>query len=358
MLLFALKNVISLMKEYKAIFIMFFTVFPLVAVSLIYLHSFNLNLLKNGNAIDNKSRTYIVMGHMEQKKAEALIEEIKAEISTNVVEGILCYADEEADVDGMSAVLAAAYGGVDTKQIALDRGSLKLEQDGMGLIMDDIFYQSNAREDFIHDKIEINGEKFRLNAVGHIDFENIDVIITMEGLQKINLGVKEVRIVFEQRLSDEELRTLQEIAGEKYKLEVPPKYSSTISRQFINRFLVIFALILMAAANIMGLYRYLVMRRKKELLIYKIYGIRNGRLVIIILLETIILATLGFMAGIILFTAITRIADHWFAVAASPALFLQTYFILLACSILGMVPILHRIWKKSIFSEYVREEGQ
>lgn len=358
MLLFAIKNIISIMKEYKAIFIMFFTVFSLVVVSLIYLHSFNINLLESGNVIDDKSRTYIITEHMEQKKAENLIEEIKTKISANAIEGILCYADEETDVDGISAVLAAAYGEVNKKQIALDRGSLELEESEMQFIMNDIFYQSNAREDFIHDHIEINGEIFILNAVGHIFSENIDVITTMAGLQKINLGVKEVRIVFEQRLSNEELRVLQEIVGEKYKLEIPPKYSSTISRQFINRFLVIFALILMATTNIMGLYRYLVMRRKKELLIYKIYGIRNGRLFTIILLETIILVTLGFLAGVILFTAIARIADHWIAMTVNPALFLQTFFILLACSILGIVPVLRRIWKKSIFSEYVREEGQ
>ena len=358
MLTFALKNINSLMREYKAIFIMFFTVFSLVAVSLIYLHSFNLNLLKNSSAIDDKFRTYIILENMEQKKAVALIEEIKTKISGNMTESILCYADKEADVDGTSAVIAAAYGEVNRKQIALDRGSLESGQSGMQCIMDDIFYQSNAREDFIHDTIKINGEKFILNAVGHIGSENIDVMITMAGLQKINLRVKEVHIVFETRLSNEEVRILQEIVGEKNKLEIPPKYGSTISRQFIYRFIVIFALILMATINIMGLYRYLVMRRKKELLIYKIYGIRNGRLFTMILLETIILVSLGFMSGAILFIAITRIAGHGFVVTVNPAIFLQTYFIEIACSILGIVPILQKICKKSIFSEYVREEGE
>lgn len=358
MLLFVLKNIYSLMKEYKAIFIMFFTVFSLAAVSLIYLHSFNLNLLKNSSAIDDKSRTYIIHGKHGAETAAALIEEIKTKISKNTIEGILCYADEEADMDGTSAVIAAAYGEVNRKQIALDRGSLELEQDGMQCIMDDIFYQSNAREEFIHDKIRIGEETFILNAVGHIGSENIDIIITMAGLQKINLRVKEVHIVFEQRLSDEEVRILEEIAGRKNKLEIPSKYDSTISRQFIYRFIVIFALILMASINIMGLYRYLVMRRKKELLIYKIYGIRNGKLLTMILLETIILVSLGFMSGVILYIAITKIAGHGFDMIVKPAIFMQTYFIETACSILGIVPVMHKIWKKSIFSEYVREEGE
>lgn len=261
-------------------------------------------------------------------------------------------------MDGTSAVIAAAYGEVNRKQIALDRGSLELEQDGMQCIMDDIFYQSNAREEFIHDKIKIGEETFILNAVGHIGSENIDIIITMAGLQKINLRVKEVHIVFEQRLSDEEVRILEEIAGRKNKLEIPSKYDSTISRQFIYRFIVIFALILMASINIMGLYRYLVMRRKKELLIYKIYGIRNGKLLTMILLETIILVSLGFMSGVILYIAITKIAGHGFDMIVKPAIFMQTYFIETACSILGIVPVMHKIWKKSIFSEYVREEGE
>lgn len=358
MFLFALKNITSLMKEYKAIFVMFFTVFSLVSVSLIYLYSFNLNLLENSNTIDDKSRTYVMMESMEQQKAEALIEEIRTKITENVIQGILCYADEEVDVDGTSAVLAAAYGEINKKQIALDRGSLELEQNEMQLIMDDIFYQMNGREDFIHDTIEIGGEDFTLRAVGHIGSENVDGIITMAGFEKLNLGVREVNILFEQRLSNEELRTLQEIVGEEHSLEIPPKYSATISRQFLNRFLVIFALILMAATNIMGLYRYLVMRRKKEWLVYKIYGIRNGRLFAILLLETIILATLGFMAGLILFAAVAGIADRWFVVTAGPALFLQTYVMILACSVLGIVPVLRRVWKRSIFSEYIREEGQ
>lgn len=72
MLLFVLKNIYSLMKEYKAIFIMFFTVFSLAAVSLIYLHSFNLNLLKNSSAIDDKSRTYIIHGKHGAETAAAL----------------------------------------------------------------------------------------------------------------------------------------------------------------------------------------------------------------------------------------------------------------------------------------------
>lgn len=355
---FALKNIRSLMKEYKAIFILFFTVFSLVSVSLMYLHSFNSDLLINGNATDYTSRTYILTEHMEPKKAETIIEEIETNISTTGIEGILCYADEQADVDGIPAALAAAYGGVNKKQIALDRGTLELEQSKMQLIMDDIFYQMNAREDFIHDPVAINGETFTLRAVGHIDAAHLDGIITMAGLQKLNLGVREVHIVFEQRLTHEELRILQEIGKDADQWKIPPKYSSTSSRQFLNRFIVIFVLILMATTNILGLYRYLLMRRKKELLIYKIYGIKNGRLFSILFLETVILVTLGFMAGAILFAVITRIVNRWVTVMAGPALFLQTYLMILVCSLFGIVPILHRIRKKSIVSEYMREEGQ
>lgn len=355
MLLFAWKNIKSLIKEYKAIFTLFFTVFSLVAVSLLYLHSFNRNLLKNSSAIDHKSRTYRIMQNMEPKKAEALIKEIKANISANT-EGVLCCADKEADVDGIPAVLAAAYAEVNKKQIALDRGSLEFDQSKMQLIMDDIFYLTNAREEFIHDKMEIDEEAFTLSAVGHIGSEHVDGIIPMTGLQRLNLDVGEVRIVFERRLSHKELRILQGIVGEEHLLRIPPKYSSAASRQFAVRFFTIFTLVFMAATNVMGIYRYLVMRRKKEFLIYKIYGIRNGTLITVLLLETMILVTLAFFAGVLLFTAMTKVTGPWLAVAASPALFLQTYVMIFVCSILGIVPILRRIWKKSIFSEYVREE--
>lgn len=357
-ILFAFRNIRALIREYKAIFMMFFTVFSLVTASLIYLHGFNLHLLGNGNVIDDKSRTYVITQTMDQKQAEVLIEEIQTKIAANEIEGILCYADEEVDVDGQPALAAAAYGGVNKKQIALDRGSLELEQSQLQFIMNDIFYQTHVRGDFIHDLVDINGEQFMLNAVGHIDSENIDVIITMAGLQKLCLGVREVHIVFEQRLSNGQLQMLQEIVGEKEKLELPPKYGSAISRQFINRFFVIFALVLMATANIMGFYRYLVMRRKKELLIYKIYGIRNQRLVTILLLETLILVTLGFTAGVILFLAIKTIADQWLPVTAGPFLFLQTYVMIMVCSVSGIVPVFCKIWKKSIISEYSREEAQ
>lgn len=358
MLKFALKNIVSLVKEYKSIFAIFFSVFSLVAVSLIYLHSFNVSLLEDGKDVGRDYRTYSIFGNMEKEQAESFVKEAERNFLQNKMQSVLLYIDNTVELEGLPINLAAVYGETDQKQIALECGSAEMNKDKKEIILNDIFYMSNQRTDMVNDQLKVNEEEFILKGIGHIGAENVDALITMEGLQALDLSVYGIVITFENRLTKEESEQLQEIFGLQYEVNLPPLYNAALSRQFLNRFLLIFVLILMATVNIMGLYRYIVLRRKKEFLIYKIYGISSYKLLAMILIETIVLITFGFLLGIILFVLVRILSADWLSVSVSPAVFLQTYAIELLCSIAAVLPVLHKIRKKSVFSEYVKEDIQ
>lgn len=357
MLKFAVKNILSLIKEYKAIFMMFFSVFSLVAASLIYLHSFNRNLIEEGNRVTSDSRTYTVSGYIEADFAEEIMEEVGNELAENNVVSTVLYAEDTTDLDGVPVRLAIAYGEIDSNQIALDCGSLDMNQNEKEIILNDIFYMENQMEYLIHDKIYLNDETFDLKAIGHIDIQNADALITMKGFHSLDTQITGIDITFENRLKKAELGKLQELFGEQYEVKEPPAYNSTFYRQFLSRFVLSFALILMATFNIMGLYRYIVYRRKREFLIYKIYGINSQKLWKMLLIETFILITGGFLLGVLLIFIISSLKFEWLEITIDFSVLLQTYGIELLCSVVAIVPVLYKLTKKEVFSEYVREDG-
>lgn len=358
MLSFAIKNIQSLIKEYKAIFILFFSVCSLVAASLVYLHAFNVNLLAEGNRVSKENRTYKISGYMEIEAIEDIVEKIQMGLAENEMQSILLHTDDGVDLEGIPARIAIVYGDLDTSQIALECGSAELEKDKKEILLNDIFFMENQFQKLIHDKLQVNGEDFTLKAIGHIGTPNIDAIITMTGMEAVEVEITGVDIVFENRLNKAQLQQVKDILGEQYGIKEPPAYKTTFSRQFFNRFLLIFALILMATINIMGLYRYIVLRRNREFFIYKIYGISSQKLSVMLILETLIFITIGFGFGVILFLVIRYFGTKWMHVSVDISIFLQTYLLELLCAVIAIVPVLYRIRKNAVVSEYAKEDRQ
>lgn len=351
MLNYAIKNLHSIIKEYKGIFSIFFVVSALTTFSFLYLNLYNMTLLNSGQALNTNMRTYSINGNYEIGQVEAYIAEISEKITDNSLETVVLIAQEN-NMDEPRC--ATAYMGDISKKIALDCGSTDIES-GNSIIVNDMFYSMNGMSQGIGETIRVGELSGELTGIGYISNNETDAFLSYNLYKNMGYTTREIQITFQDRLSQKDYETFLSVVDIFERIEKPPVIDVTVFSQYESRIMLVILLSLIATCNVMGIYRYVIMRRRKEFLVYKICGMKGKRLKKVICTESMILMTISFVLGSVIFYIFQNIVMQDTAVSVMLFALGQTFFLQILFTLLAITPILREVNKKSVMLEHIQE---
>ena len=352
-----IKNLSDVIREYTGIFIIFFLVSALTIFSFLVLNLYNFQTLKNGQNISTESRTYEITGDFAANtNIEETINNIKDMKSNNSVERIILLPESTLNYQDIPMNIGILFDGDISSQISIDCGSNNIHINEANVILSTEFYRNNQLQLNIDDEISIDKAKLKVMGIGFIGEGEFDAITTKTAYEEIKCGIHKVMITFEERLDKKELRMMQDDLGDGQEITSPPLIVNSYLGEFQSRFLLIFCLILIATINSIGLYRYIIIRRKKEFIIYKIYGINKRQLKNMILTELFILFLISFLLGSSLYLLVYVIILQNPIGMIMCFSFLQTLFSQMICFAVAFLSIMRSVCNKSIVGEYSLEE--
>ncbi len=356
MVIVSLKNIGDMFREYCAVFVSFFLVLSVTFGCLLVMSAYNHELLERGNAVNTEARTYVLRGDIAAGEERQMVERICESLPEHTLESVLYIAREPVTWNGTDIRIGMSAS-VDERQVALDRGTLSWSgTDRAEMIVNDLYYRSSGAAEGIDDTVQLDGTKVVIRAIGHLRDAALDAIVNPAGYRSLQTDTSEIHMVWERRLSASEQERLTQASGDSYTWEMPDRYHTATASQFLHRLLLVGGMLFLAVTNVMGLYRYLIMRRRKEFLIYRIFGIGRGKMAGMILTELLLLSTAGYLLG----AGGAALLLRWFGgslwTRVDIGLFVRDYLAGTASALVSAIPVLRMTGTHRLAQKYGREE--
>lgn len=307
-----LTNLIKWIKSEKRLFLILLINLSVVSAVIIYLFSFNNQLLmaKSQKIFkDTYGRTYGIRGEMNENIYVALNNLNNNHEMPNInffyLAGMAQIDDKQGKVAAVKFLKEELIGYYyDKKYDVKESGKVALATD----TYINLDYGTSYNKDTKY--ININNKKY---DVSYTRVQFGDGMETMVGGSLVRMSYKdfvdeiksinELRIIFEERLTGEQVKIL------KYQfksldfvvdLDIQPKETSG-QRNYKNEMIIDTVLLLATLLCLLKIYEYILSTRKNEFVIYRIYGAKISFIRKILIIEVFVMTLSGFLIGTIIF---------------------------------------------------------
>ena len=306
---------------------------------------------KEGQAKNKEeNRTYVVSRILDNETIYQQYKILNETFDSEHIEAVWLYSYNPIEYNDTSIMLV----GTDTKtlghNIAFTRGEAQKSLEKGTILLDSVFENKVMQFYKIGNYIKLEEMDFQITAIGKVFVRHeTDAVISIADFQKLDLQVDEVEIIFAKELTKKEEDMLCDIF--KYHRIAFPEHSIPIqytSSSFWSRLFLIYGVAILSILNIMGIYKFILTKREKELFIYRICGISNMDLLKMMLLE------IGIIIGLcyIISCSIVFIVTNIFHIQMEITVFLQVFLIELLCVWANLFYICKKMWRKDIISHY------
>lgn len=312
---FILINFIKWIKTEKRLFVIFMTNLSIVSAVIIFLFSFNNQLLisiDNNIRKDTYGRVYSLHGDINDN----IYNFLDNLISNNKLPKIqFVYLSGMADVDNKQAKIATInFINSKFKGYYYEDKYDITEPNKVALATDiEINLAYGTKYDQKVKNIIINGKKY---DVVYTRYQFIDGMEAMIGGVLIRMSyqdfvaevdsIKEIKIVYDQRLDkNQEMALKNEIKELDSDIEfhIQPKETSN-EKNYKNEMIIDIILLFATLLCLIKIYEYILDTRRNEIVMYRICGARISFIIRILFLEIFLMATMGFLIGTIIFIVI------------------------------------------------------
>ena len=352
MLRLLMQNIGDIIYYNKIVAKVFFTVTILISVSLLYLDSYNFYLYDEACKINPDTRTYCINASYSYKN---LSERLSSLDDKFPLESTILFLKNTICIDNTELYAGIIYGDIEKKKIAMLAGNLNLDLSENLIILNDIFCSEHNLDKHLNNTISIGDEDYLLQAIGHIEYDNVDILFSQNYLKKKQPDISGLEITFTRRLEKNELAELNEIL-EEADIIIPSLFDASIIREYASRLLVIFICIFLSVMNIIGFYHYIIIKRKKEFLIYRICGMSFSRISLLIIMEISVLVFISCLIGSILYLLLYNIIREEINLQLELIHFIKTYAIFEIFACISALPILKNICRPDIYTEYIKRD--
>lgn len=352
-------NFISWIKYNKKMFFILMINMSLITAVIIYLFSFNNNLLQSKGPLIRKmtyGRTYTVRGEIPSEKIYKTVNNLMNNAQLPEIE--FAYFSGMADIGNKRGKITTVklfndelrgyY--YDEKYDVKDSGTVSLATDTYINLIYETNFDENTKE------ISINGKIYN---IGYTTEQFTDGMEAMSGGVLVRMSyddfvsnikpINEVIIIFEKRLDDVQEKIFRNEIEELNlsEINVQPK-ETTNQKNYKIEMVIDTAMLLATLLCLIKIYEYIVNKRKMEFIVYRMYGAKRSFASNVLFIEILSFTVSSFLAGTILFLLTVHITGAIKYIHFDIITLLKAFIILILCMLVVAIKLIIKLNRGSL----------